>query len=146
MTNDDLAEPDWGVGVKTNRSKCALGSTDRRSVVFPVWRGPQRKKECFGRRGRTRQRLNHLFLLSGISEEPRPIVEKRERDPEPSWDIYRQGAKPQSSVNDSDNNWRQSFGAEAVSLKYSVMRNNSQLLDTGLSDEHPIERIAVHRR
>ena len=51
-----------------------------------------------------------------------------------------------SSVNDSDNNSRQSFGAEAVSLKHSIVRNNSQLLDTGLSNEYPIERITVYVR
>ena len=51
-----------------------------------------------------------------------------------------------SSVNDSDNNGRQSFGGEAVSLKHSIVRNNSQLLDTGLTNEHPIERITVYVR
>src|SRR6266576_4673390 len=45
-----------------------------------------------------------------------------------------------------NDNRRQSFSAQAVSLKHAVMRNNAQFFDAGLSDEHSIERIPVHGR
>jgi hypothetical protein len=41
---------------------------------------------------------------------------------------------------------RQIFITQAIPLKNPVVRNNSQLLYAGLSHQHPIERIAVHRR
>jgi hypothetical protein len=46
----------------------------------------------------------------------------------------------------SNDNGRQTFGPEAVSLEHLVVRNDSQLLNAGLSNDHPIKRITVYSR
>jgi len=45
-----------------------------------------------------------------------------------------------------NNNWRQPFTAETVSLKHSVVRNNPQFFYAGLGDEHSVEWVPVHGR
>jgi hypothetical protein len=46
----------------------------------------------------------------------------------------------------SNDDRRQSSSDKPVSLENSIVSNNPQLFYTGLSDEHPVERITVHSR
>src|SRR5436309_16124905 len=45
----------------------------------------------------------------------------------------------------NDNRWKP-LGAESISLKDSIMRNDTQFFHASLGDKHPIERIAVNSR